>query len=476
MTAPSIQFGTSGWRALYHHDFTFANVALVIQAIADEVTRAGRADAGMVVGYDVRFMGREFAELACRVLAANGIKAKLTESDVPTPCLAYAIVHGKHAGGVNFTASHNPYEYNGIKYSAETGGPALPEATKRIEARVAELQNGAARPVPPSLDEARQRGLVSIFDPRPDFFAALRRRLDVAALAKLRGKRIAVDCKHAVARGYLDAFLREQGAEVTAINAEADPYFGYEHPEPSAGHVDALQALVRAHDDIVLGLACDGDADRFGVVDRDGTFVEANVLAALLLDYLAGSRGWTGGVARSVATTHLLDRVAAKRGLKLFETPVGFKYIGDLLVRGEIVFGAEESAGITIAGHLPEKDGVLACLLAAEMVAATGESLGALVKRLFSEVGPVYDARSAVRLTPEMEAGFAAKVANPPAVVAGQKVARLDTIDGTKLFLEGGEWVLLRKSGTEPVVRLYAESEREGRLPELMAAVREWLA
>lgn len=471
-----IQFGTSGWRALYHQDFTFDNVALVIQAIADEVKRGGRGDAGVVVGYDVRFMGREFAELACRVLAANGIAAKLTESDVPTPCLAHAIVHGKHAGGINFTASHNPYEYNGVKYSAETGGPALPEATKRIEARVAELQQAGAKPAALSLDAARAQKRFSSFDPRPDYFAALRARLDTGAFAKLRGRRVAVDCKHAVARGYLDAFLREQGVEVTVLNGEPDPYFGFEHPEPSAGHVDALQEIVRANGDIVLGLACDGDADRFGVVDGDGTFIEANVLASLLLDYLAGSRRWKGGVARSVATTHLIDRVAAKRGLRLHETPVGFKYIGDLLVRGEIVFGAEESAGITVEGHLPEKDGVLACLLAAEMVAATGESLGALVQRLFSEVGAVYDSRTAVRLTPAMEAGFGAKVANPPSSVAGKKVARTDKTDGTKLFLEGGEWVLLRKSGTEPVVRLYAESEVEGRLPELMAAVGEWLA
>lgn len=470
-----IQFGTSGWRAHYHHDFNFENVALVIQAIADEVKRGGRAGAGVVVGYDVRFMGREFAELACRVLAANGIASKLTESHVPTPCLAHAIVHGKHAGGINFTASHNPYEYNGVKYSAETGGPALPESTKRIEARVAELQSAGVRPAQVTLDEARERKLVVLFDPRPAYFTALAARLDTAAFAKLRGLGVAVDCKHSVARGYLDAFLREQGVAVTVINAEPDPYFGFEHPEPSAGHVDALQEMVRSNDDIVLGLACDGDADRFGVVDRDGAFIEANVVAALLLDYLAGSRAWKGGAARSVATTHLIDRVAAKRGLKLHETPVGFKYIGDLLVRGEIDFGAEESAGVTIQGHLPEKDGVLACLLVAEMAAATGESLGALTKRLFGAVGPVHDARTAVRLTTAMDAGFAAKVANPPATVARRSVARIDRTDGTKLFLDGGEWVLLRKSGTEPVVRLYAESEHESRLPELMAAVREWL-
>jgi alpha-D-glucose phosphate-specific phosphoglucomutase len=471
----SIKFGTSGWRALYHQDFTFDNVATVIQAIAEEVNAGGNGARGVAVGYDVRFMGRQFAELTCGILAANGIKAFLTNRDVPTPTLSFAIIDRKLAGGINFTASHNPFEYNGVKFSPESGGPALPKTTKRIEARIAEIQADRSRVRRMDIDEAKRAGLFEEIDPLPPYFGQLKRRLALDTFTRLKGKRIAVDAKHAVARGYLDRFLQEAGVEVHVIHGEADPYFGFDHPEPAGGHVNELQGYVRAHDDVVLGLACDGDADRFGIVDSDGAYVEANVVAAVLLHYLVGARGWKGGVARSVATTHLVDKVAGLHGLKLYETPVGFKFIGDLLVRGEIVFGAEESAGLTVEGHLPEKDGILACLLVAEMVAATGKSVRQLTEELFSSTGVILDKRSAVRLTAEMEQTFDGKIAVPPADVGGRKVERVDKTDGTKLLLEGGEWILLRKSGTEPVVRLYAEAQTEERIETLMQACETWL-
>ncbi len=468
-----IQFGTSGWRALYHTDFTWANIDRVLQAIAEEASRSPRAAAGVAVGYDVRFMGRSFAERACEILAGNGLRAVLPPRDIPTPVLSHLIVSRKLAGGVNFTASHNPAEYNGIKYSPESGGPALPETTRRIEARIAELGEADVRGL--SLADARARGLVEDVDPRHDYFAALDALVQHKVFSRLRGRRIAVDCKYAVARGYLDDYLSERGVGVLSLHATADPYFGGEHPEPAAGHVDALQAFVREHGDVVLGLACDGDADRFGIVDGDGTFVEANVVLAVLLDYLVTSRGWTGAVARSVATTHLIDAVARHHGLLVHETPVGFKYIGDLLTRGEIVFGGEESAGLTIQGHLPEKDGILACVLVAEMVSATGRSVGDLVADLFQRVGAVHDRRAGLKLTPDMTAAFASRIDAPPAEIAGRKVLKIDRTDGTKLLLDSGEWVLLRKSGTEPLVRLYAESTQPARLDPLLQACAAWL-
>ncbi len=469
-----IKFGTSGWRALYHVDFTLANVRIVCQAIADEVRRSPRAENGVVIGYDVRFMGRDFAAAAAEVLAGNGIRVLLNDRHVPTPVISHAIVQNGLAGGINFTASHNPYEYNGIKYSPESGGPALPEATTRIEQGIEALRKrGEVKRM--TLEQARKDGMVQSFQPREAYFEQIDGLVRTGELRKLGEKRIAVDCKHAVAQGYLDRFLSRHSVRVHALNEEPDPYFGHEHPEPSAGHIDKLQKYVADHEDVAIGLACDGDADRFGIVDEDGAFVEPNIVLALLLDYLAESRGWTGGVARSVATTHLLDRVAAARGMKLHETPVGFKYIGDLLTRGEIVFGGEESAGLTIEGHLPEKDGILACLLVAEMVAALNKPLRQLQAELFERHGRVLDRRDGVRLTAEMEQRLPEKLANPPAEIAGAAVTRIDRTDGTKLFLGEEEWILLRKSGTEPLVRLYAEATSAPRLDELIRACRAWL-
>jgi phosphoglucomutase len=475
MNHQSIAFGTSGWRARYHQGFNQHNVALVCQAIADEVKKSPKAANGVAVGYDVRFMGQDFARQACEVLAGNGVKALFSTRDVPTPALSHVVISRGLAGAVNFTASHNPYEYNGIKFSPESGGPALPETTRRIEARIAALQD---TPEVQRMDfeKAVQKGLVEELDARPSYFAAVKALVKQDELANFKGaKRVAVDCKFGVARGYLDELLSEAGVGVITLHGAADPYFGHDHPEPSQGHLDRLQAFVRENHDVCVGLACDGDADRFGVVDGDGTFVEANVILALLLDYLVQSRGWKGGVARSVATTHLVDRVARAHGLELHETPVGFKFIGDLLIRGEIVFGGEESAGLTIHGHLPEKDGILACLLVAEMIAATGHTLHELVEALFQRVGAVYDRRIGLRLTPEMAAAFDAKIAEPPATLAGKQVERVDRTDGTKLYLEGDEWVLLRKSGTEPMVRIYAESHYQERLTPLLEGCKTWL-
>lgn len=469
-----ITFGTSGWRALYHEDFIRSNVELVCQAIADEVRRNGVGE-GVAIGYDVRFMGKEFAQLAASIMAGNDIRAWLVERDVPTPVLSHAIVSRKLAGGINFTASHNPFTYNGIKYSPESGGPALPEATERIEARIRELQRDPTIKKRP-FEAARREGLIEMLDPRPDYLEALSALVQTKQLRGLGERRIAIDCKHSVARGYLDRFLSNARVRVYTMNDKPDPYFGFEHPEPSRGYIDGLQKYVANHEDVALGLACDGDADRFGIVDEDGSFVEANLILALLLDYLAESRGWTGGVARSVATTHLMDRVATSRGLTLHETPVGFKYIGDMLTKGEIVFGGEESAGMTIAGHLPEKDGILACILVAEMVAATGKTLQQLTSALFERVGTVLDVRDSLRLTPEVDAAFDEKIAKLPPELGGRPVVRIDRTDGTKLFFEGDDWVLLRKSGTEPLVRIYAEASSGPVVDSLIDACKSWLS
>ncbi len=468
----SIVFGTSGWRGILCEDFTFANVRTVIKAIADHVSALGDGKNGLVVGYDTRFMGKRFALEAARVLADAGIKAYLCDRDTPTPVISYAILERKAAGAVNFTASHNPYNYNGIKFSPSWGGPALPETTRDIEKRANELlaQTGDKGP---GMNGAPQTGLISEINPRDSYLKTLESKIDFEAVAKLG--RIAVNPLFGTGRGYLDGALLRHKARVHVINGLPDPYFGGFPPEPAELYIQDFISLVKKDPEIRLGLATDGDADRFGIVDGDGTYIEPNYIIALLLDYLVRVRRMSGGVARSVATSHLVDAVAAKHGIEVFETPVGFKYIGELISQDKIIIGGEESAGLSIQGHVPEKDGILACFLVAEMMAHEGCSLQELLERLYAEVGRFMTKRENITLSPEVEQGFAKKMKSIPASFAGIPVADIITLDGTKCILDDGGWLLFRKSGTEPVVRLYGEASSEEKLKAIIAAGRDFI-
>ncbi len=294
-----------------------------------------------------------------------------------------------------------------------------------------------------------------------------------AAIATIGG--IAVDPLYGAGRGYLDEPLLRHKVPVRIINNFSDPYFGGFPPEPAEKYIPDLISLVKGDPDIRLGIATDGDADRFGIIDEDGTYIEPNYIIALLLDYLVRTKGASGGAARSVATSHLVDAVAAKHGVKLYETPVGFKYIGELISQDKIIIGGEESAGLSIRGHVPEKDGILACFLVAEMVAREGRSLRELLERLYAEVGRYVTKRENITLSPELDKGFLDKMGAIPAAFAGIKVDRLITIDGTKCILADGSWVLFRKSGTEPVVRLYGESSSEEKLKDLLISARDFI-
>lgn len=467
-----IAFGTSGWRGILCEDFTYDNVKTVVQAIADTIKASGEGNKGVVIGCDTRFMGQRFVEASARVLAGAGIKAYICERDTPTPVISFEILRRGAAGGINFTASHNPPEYNGVKFSPSWGGPALPETTKEIE-RLANASIGSAGYRELALDDAVRQGLAETINPHEAYLAALEQKVDFDVIGKL-GK-VALNPLYGTGRGYLDEPLRKRGIPYTIINDRPDPYFGGHPPEPSEAHIPDFISLVKNDSDIKLGLATDGDADRFGIIDFDGSYIEPNYIIALLLDYLIRVRKLEGGVARSVATSHLIDAVAKKHGVPVYETPVGFKYIGELISQDKLVIGGEESAGLTIKGHVPEKDGILACFLVAEMVAREGKSIRELLDRLYGEVGCFVTRRDNLKLSPELEKAYGSKINALPTEIAGAKVKEIIKIDGTKLLLDDGSWMLFRKSGTEPVVRLYGEAGNDARLAEVMAAGRQFI-
>lgn len=463
----AIRFGTSGWRAIIADEFTFANVSRVTSAICEHLRSSGVATgAELIVGYDTRFMGERFTDFCVREVAANGFQALRCNRPTPTPTISHAIRSRRAAGAINFTASHNPPEYNGMKFSTADGAPALPEITKHVEQLIA--QNF-------SYNAASQSQSASVIDhdPLPGYMDDLETKVRFDVIAKA-GCAYAYDPLWGTGRGYLDKALRDHGLAVETVHDWRDVMFGGRSPEPESEHLEELREAMKKNN-CVLGLATDGDSDRFGVVDRDGTFITPNQLIPLLFDYLIESRGWEGGVARSVATSHLVDRVAKDRNRQVYETPVGFKFIGELINEDKIILGGEESAGLSIKGHYPEKDGIIACLLAAEAVAARGASLSEQLEALYARTGRLESGRIGVRLTPEVQAGLAAKLAQDPTQIGGRRVAGTNRMDGVKFNLTDGSWLLLRPSGTEPLVRIYAESENKNEMEVLLEQGRKYL-
>jgi len=404
-----IRFGTSGWRAIIADEFTYKNVELATEAICSYL-KTTETPGPIVIGNDTRFMGEKFVAVAAEIAARKGFRVLHCSHPVPTPAMSFAIRSNKAAGGINFTASHNPPEYQGIKFSTADGAPALPEVTSQIEKAIADGSKA----------DDSAGGEITEFDPRPAYLDDLKTKIRFDAIAEGGGHYV-YDPLWGTGRGYLDNVLRESGLEVETIHDWRDVTFGGQAPEPGEEHVSELRERIKATG-ATLGLATDGDADRFGVIDGDGTFITPNELVALLTDYLAESRGWTVGVARSVATSHLVDRVAKDRGLQLFETPVGFKYIGELINKDEIILGGEESAGLSIRGHYPEKDGILACLLAAEAVAARKAPLTEQLAALTKRVGTLFSGRIGVKLTPDVSARLKEKLSSEPEAIGGQKL------------------------------------------------------
>jgi alpha-D-glucose phosphate-specific phosphoglucomutase len=465
-----IKFGTSGWRAILADEFTFANVRRAVSGIATYVVSQPEEQAGghrVLVGRDPRFLGEAFVEEAIRVLAHHGVTPVVIPAPAPTPAISYAVRREKASGAINFTASHNPPEYNGVKFSTSDGAPALPEVTQQVEAAIRSAREE---------DNASGDGNASkpaTIDVKPGYLKRLDELIDFSAIKKA-GLKIVFDPFWGAARGYSSDLLRGHGIDVATVHDYRDVLFGGHAPEPD----DPLLADCRAkmkETGATLGIATDGDADRFGVVDEDGWFVQPNYVIALLFEYLVETRGWKNGVAKSVATTNLVNAIAQHYGIQLHETPVGFKYIGDLINRDEIAIGGEESAGLTIRGHVPEKDGVLAGLLVAEMVARRGASLKEQLQRVFGEYGSFYPRRENFHLTAEVKQKFTEKIKQDPSEVGGRKVGSVVRTDGLKLIFDDGSWVCYRLSGTEPVVRVYSESRSEADSGKLSQAAQDWV-
>ncbi len=467
----AIKFGTSGWRAIIADQFTFANVRLATAAIAGHVLSKNKKPV-LIVGHDPRFFSEEFAATAAAILRAHGVRVLLCDHSAPTPAIAYEILRRKSDGAINFTASHNPAEYHGLKFSGPDGGPALPEVTKDIEARVAQFA-GKVPPAPPHGEIVSSDGVERI-SPREPYIARLVQLVNFGAL---RGAKLNFVCDplHGCGAGYLDRALADQGISAHAIRTDRDVLFDGTGPDVSEANLKPLRDAVIAQG-ATAGLATDGDADRFGILDVDGSFVQPNHILALLYDYVVETRGWKLGTARSVATTHLLDAVAKFYGQPVYQTPVGFKYVGELIKQDKIALGGEESAGLSIRGHVPEKDGILACLLVAEMIAVRRMSLAEQLRTLFKKVGAEFwPVRVNLHLPADVQARLLERLKKDSKEFLGRRVAKEDRTDGLKLVFEDGTWILMRLSGTEPMVRVYTEASSSEAANALAAEVQKWV-
>ncbi len=473
-----IHFGTDGWRAVISDTFTFHNLRLVAQAIADAVSsdhwnrvynNVHTADTRkMVVGFDPRFLSDRYAAEVARVFAANGFTVHLAQADAPTPAISYAIKDVNAVAGVVITASHNAPRYNGVKLKAAYGGSASPEQSRRVEVYLNDNEERGRGPNLMDMDQAKEIGLIQRFNPLPAYYAHLRTLIDFDAIAE-NPPRIVVDSMHGSGRGVVKGILMGTGCEVTEIRGEMNPGFGGTHPEPIARNLGALAgAISTGMGD--LGLALDGDADRIGAMDGRSNFVDPHKIMSLALRYLVEERGLRGPVVRTVSTTRMIDRIAEKYGLPVYETPVGFNHIADYMLNEDVLIGGEESGGISFRGHIPEGDGVLMGLLLVEIQATTGLSLHDLVEDLLNDVGPAYYERRDLRLKrPVSKQNMVTRLVNDaPGQIGGQAVVELLTVDGVKYILADDSWLLIRPSGTEPVLRVYAEGRSAGMVEALL--------
>lgn len=472
-----IHFGTDGWRAVISDTFTFHNLRLVGQAIADAVgsehwlngtTTTSNVDPRkMVVGYDTRFLSDRYAADMARVLAANGYTVYLSQSDEPTPVISFAVRQQGAIGGVMITASHNAPRYNGVKLKAAYGGSALPEQCRRVEIYLNDNEARGRGPNQMDFEQARQAGLIQRFNPLPSYYEHLRKLINFDLIAE-NPQRVVVDSMYGSGRGVIKGILQGTGCEVQEIRAELNPGFGGVHPEPISRYLGALaSAISTGMGDI--GLVTDGDADRIGAMDGRGNFVDPHKIMALALRYLVEKRGWRGPVIRTVSTTSMIDRLAERYGLTLHETPVGFNHIADYMLKGDVLIGGEESGGISFHGHIPEGDGILMGLLLLEIVATSGATLYELVEDILNEVGPAFYQRSDLRLSHPVskQAMSHVLVDDAPVEIGGERVSSITTLDGVKYLIADGSWMLIRPSGTEPVLRVYAE----GRSTQMVQAL-----
>jgi alpha-D-glucose phosphate-specific phosphoglucomutase len=477
----TIQFGTDGWRAVISDEFTFANVRFVAQAIADvlldkcQSARSGQPMQGpplAVVGFDTRFLSDRYAIAVSEVLAGNGLCVALAKADAPTPAISFAIPHMGAAGGVMITASHNPPRYNGIKLKSAQGGSASTADTRCVEDRLAHNLAAGRQPARLAADQALATGQIARFDPLPAYREQLRRLIDFETIGKAK-LRVAVDAMYGTGRGYLSGMLAEAGAAVTEIRGEMNPGFNGIHPEPIRKYLQPLvDTVIGEHLD--LGLATDGDADRTGAIGPTGRFIDPHCVMTLALRYLVERRRLNGMVVKTVSTTQMLNRLAEKHGLPICETPVGFNHIGDLMLTEDVLIGGEESGGISVKGHIPEGDGVLMGLLLTEIVAYYRRTPEQLMDEVMAEIGTFCYGRNDFKTHPFDKSALVAHLSvEPPQMLGGIPVAAVNTRDGVKYLLKDDSWLLIRPSGTEPLLRVYAEAHSDAVVQLLLQAGRE---
>ena len=472
----TIHFGTDGWRAVISDTFTFTNLRLVAQAIADALSTDTWNNGGnslnptphtVVVGYDTRFLSDRYAMDIARVMAGNGFTVYLAQSDAPTPVISYAVHQMKAVGGIMITASHNAPRYNGVKLKNAYGSSASPDQCRQVEVYLNDNEMRGRGPNLMDFDMARESGLIRRFNPIPQYYEHLRNLIDFDAISEDK-LRVVVDSMYGSGRGVIKGILQGTGCEVHEIRNELNPGFGGVHPEPISRYLDALAGAISMGLGN-FGVATDGDADRTGAMDERCNFVDPHKIMALSLRYLVEERGLRGSVVRTVSTSRMLDRLAKRYGLPIYETPVGFNHIADQMMHDDVLIGGEESGGISFKGHIPEGDGILMGLLIVEMVAKKRTTLLELVQDLLNDVGPAFYERRDLRLShPVAKNAMVEQLhANAPASIGGERIVDISTLDGAKYIMSDDSWLLIRPSGTEPVLRVYAE----GRSPEMLKAL-----
>ncbi len=460
-----VRFGTSGWRGIIGREVTFRRARIVVQAMIETLRAEKGSVQSIVVGFDTRLLSEKFAATATQLIASNGISAEIVPRDVPSPVISSMVLERSAAAGITFTGSHNPPEYGGLKIYTSDGILAPEEFTDRVEKRFAELEEGWEDTFLPRAE------LIESHDPKPAYLQRLQDLIDWEAI-RSSGLKLVVDPLFGSAREYLDHILLENEVAVDVIHNTRDPYFGGYAPDCTSENLSRLRDVMR-RTGAGLGLSTDGDGDRFGILDHGARMCDSSQTIALVLDYLARRRGLKGGVGYTIATSGLVNAVARTHGLELIETAVGFKNFGPLLVDGTLEFAGEESAGLAWNKHLPERDGVLACLLAAEMVAVEGKSMAELGLELTARVGVFSFRRTQIPLTDRTREIYERRLGQKWNDVNGFKVIDVDRRDGLKLIFEGGSWILIRIAGTEPKIRLYAEGRSSDQRRHLMHLARQ---
>lgn len=471
---PTIKFGTDGWRAVIAEDFTFDNVRACAQGVANYLTQARLTTQGIVIGYDTRFASEDFAAVSAEVLAANGIKVLLCSKVAPTPVVSYVVTATKSAGGIVITASHNPGQWNGFKYKDSTGASAPSELAATVERNTNEvLSSGTIKSIP--LEQGIAKGLITYYDPVPVYDEQIKRLLDLKPIRQNRFK-IIVDSMFGAGIGYFQSFLSDSRLNITEINAERNPYFpGIQQPEPIARNLVKLSHTVKEQKADV-GLATDGDADRIGIVDEKGNFLNPHQVFALLTLYFLEVRKERGAIAKSLCSTTMLESLGKLYNVPVYETKVGFKYVAPVMLEQNAFIGGEESGGYGFRGHVPERDGVLAGLYFLDFMTRTKKTPSQLLDFLYSKVGPHYYDRYDFHISPEQHKALLSKLEQSQiSSIAGIQVARVNRADGFKYLLSDNSWLLIRFSGTEPLIRVYAESHSTEQVKKLLDYGKEIL-